>query len=156
MPSSASADASAPVVNAVTPGWEPPYGGGQRVIISGSNFAPGAQVFFGENAAMMVSFVDPATIQAWSPFQHGFFAGAFLDNPKFPELNQAIDKIAKAHGVSNTTIAIAWILRHPARMQAIVGTTNVQRVRDSAKAGDVDLSRPEWYELYRAAGNKLP
>lgn len=96
------------------------------------------------------------TIQAWSPFQHGFFAGPFLENPKFPELNQAIDKMAKLLGVSNTTIAIAWILRHPAKMQAIVGTTTPQRIRDSAKAADVELTRPQWYELYRAAGNKLP
>lgn len=96
------------------------------------------------------------TIQPWSPFQYGFFKGAFLDNDKFPELNQKIDAIAKAKGVTNTAIAIAWILRHPARMQPIIGTTNLKRVKDSCKAADVTLTRPEWYEIYRAAGNKLP
>lgn len=96
------------------------------------------------------------TVQAWSPFQFGFFEGAFLDNPKFPELNKAIDAMAKAYGVSNTTIAIAWILRHPARIQPIVGTTNPERVRQVAKASDVALTRPQWYELYCAAGNTLP
>lgn len=96
------------------------------------------------------------TVQAWSPLQFGFFEGVFLDNPKFPELNRAIDAMAKSFGVSNTTIAIAWILRHPARIQPIVGTTNPERVRQVAKASDVTLSRPQWYELYCAAGNALP
>jgi predicted oxidoreductase len=96
------------------------------------------------------------TIQPWSPFQYGFFEGVFLDNDKFPELNRVIDKIAAAKGVPNTAIAIAWLLRHPAKMQPIIGTTNPQRVKDSCKASDITLSREEWYEIYLAAGNKLP
>jgi predicted oxidoreductase len=100
--------------------------------------------------------LNEITIQPWSPFQYGFFEGVFLDNPKFPELNQTIDRIAAAKGVTNTAIAIAWLLRHPARMQPIIGTTNPQRVKDVAKASDVTLSRQEWYEIYLAAGNKLP
>jgi len=96
------------------------------------------------------------TIQPWSPFQYGFFEGAFLNNDKFVELNQKIDEIASAWGVTNTAIAIAWLLRHPARMQPIVGTTNPGRVRDVCKASDVKLTRQEWYAIYRAAGNKLP
>jgi len=96
------------------------------------------------------------TIQPWSPFLYGFFEGVFLDNPKFPELNAKINEIAAAHSVSNVTIAIAWLLRHPAHMQPIIGTTNPQRVKDSAKASDIRLSREEWYSIYLAAGNKLP
>lgn len=96
------------------------------------------------------------TIQPWSPFQHGFFSGVFLGHEKFPELNAKIDEVAAKHGVNNTTIAIAWLLRHPARMQPITGTTNPGRLRDCVKAADVHLSREEWYEIYRAAGNKLP
>ena len=95
-------------------------------------------------------------IQPWSPFQYGFFEGVFLDNPKFPELNQKINEIAEAKGVTNTAIAVAWLLRHPAHMQPIVGTTSAARVKDVSKASDVTLSREEWYEIYRAAGNKLP
>ncbi len=95
-------------------------------------------------------------IQPWSPFQYGFFEGAFLDNPKFPELNQTINAIAKDKGVTNTAIAIAWLLRHPAHMQPILGTTNPQRVEDSCKASDITLTREEWYQVYLAAGNKLP
>jgi predicted oxidoreductase len=96
------------------------------------------------------------TIQPWSPFQYGFFEGVFLDNDKFPELNAVINRLAAAYGVTNTAIAIAWILRHPARMQPIIGTTNAQRVRDICKASDVTLTRQEWYEVYIAAGNVLP
>ncbi|MBR2565244.1 MAG: aldo/keto reductase [Paenibacillus sp.] len=96
------------------------------------------------------------TIQPWSPFQYGFFEGVFLDNEKFPELNAKIDEIAAKYDVSNTTIAIAWLLRHPAKMQPVTGTMNIDRLRDCVKASDVHLTRLEWYEIYRAAGNVLP
>lgn len=96
------------------------------------------------------------TVQPWSPFLFGFFEGVFLDNPKFPELNQTIDRMAAAKGVANTAIAIAWLLRHPARMQPIVGTTKPDRLKDICKASDITLTRQEWYEIYLAAGNKLP
>ncbi|HMN59293.1 MAG TPA: aldo/keto reductase [Anaerolinea sp.] len=96
------------------------------------------------------------TVQPWSPFLYGFFEGVFLDNPKFPELNLKINEIAAKYGVPNTAIAIAWILRHPARMQPIIGTTKPQRVKDSCKASNVRLSRQEWYDIYLAAGNALP
>jgi predicted oxidoreductase len=96
------------------------------------------------------------TIQPWSPFQYGFFEGVFLDNDKFPALNLVINEIAAVKGVANTAIAIAWLLRHPAKMQPIVGTTNPQRLKDICKASDITLSRQEWYEIYLAAGNKLP
>lgn len=96
------------------------------------------------------------TIQPWSPFQFGFFEGVFLDNAKFPELNKKIDEVAASHAVSNTTIAIAWLLRHPAKMQPITGTMNLQRLLDCCKASEVELSREEWYAISTAAGNELP
>ncbi|MFN8447692.1 MAG: aldo/keto reductase [Anaerolineae bacterium] len=96
------------------------------------------------------------TIQPWSPFQYGFFEGTFLDNDKFPELNQRIDALAAEKGVTNTAIAIAWILRHPAHMQPIVGTTNADRVKAICRASDISLTRKEWYDIYLAAGNRLP
>jgi predicted oxidoreductase len=100
--------------------------------------------------------LNDITIQCWSPFQHGFFQGVFLDNPAFPELNAKIDEIAAQYGVSNTTIATAWLLRHPAHMQPVTGTMNVERLADCAKAGDITLTRDEWYAIYLAAGNILP
>lgn len=96
------------------------------------------------------------TIQPWSPFQHGFFGGVYLGNERFPELNRAIDETAAAHGVSNTAVVIAWLLRHPAKMQPVSGTMNPGRLRDICRAADIVLSREEWYAIYRAAGNVLP
>ncbi len=95
-------------------------------------------------------------IQAWSIMQYGQFAGAFLGNEKFPELNAAINRIAEVHGVAPGTIATAWVLRHPAKMQAVMGTTNPVHVRESAAAGDLVLSREEWYEIYAAGPRQLP
>ncbi|MBB6671939.1 aldo/keto reductase [Cohnella nanjingensis] len=96
------------------------------------------------------------TIQPWSPFQYGFFKGVFLDNELFPELNKKIDEVAAKYEVSNTTIAIAWLLRHPANMQPVIGTMNIERLKDCCKAADIRLTREEWYEIYRSAGNVLP
>ncbi|EUJ19893.1 putative oxidoreductase [Listeria grandensis FSL F6-0971] len=96
------------------------------------------------------------TIQAWSPFQFGFFEGVFLDNPKFPELNTVIDRIAAEKGVENTAIATAWILRHPAKIQTVVGTMNPERLQAISAASNITLTRQEWYEIYLAAGNELP
>jgi predicted oxidoreductase len=100
--------------------------------------------------------LNDITIQPWSPFQYGFFEGVFLGNKIFPELNQKIDEIAARYEVSNTTIAIAWLLRHPAKMQPVIGTMNVDRLIECCNASEIDLSREEWYEIYRAAGNILP
>ncbi|MFO7841946.1 MAG: aldo/keto reductase [Fidelibacterota bacterium] len=95
-------------------------------------------------------------IQPWSPFLFGFFEGVYLDHPQFPELNAVLDRIAKEKGVSKEALVIAWILRHPARMQPLVGTTNPERLKNICKASGITLTRPEWYEIYRAAGNELP
>lgn len=96
------------------------------------------------------------TLQAWSPMQYGFFEGVFLGNEKFPELNKKIDEIAGRYGVTGTAVAIAWIMRHPAGIQPILGTTNVKRLVESCRAADFTLTRTEWYELYQAAGENLP
>jgi predicted oxidoreductase len=96
------------------------------------------------------------TVQAWSPFQHGFFEGPFLGNPKFATLNAVIQRVAQAHGVTDTAVAVAWISRHPARIQTVLGTTTPQRLRDAAQSQDFVLSRADWYEIYKAAGNILP
>ncbi len=96
------------------------------------------------------------TIQPWSPMQYGFFEGCFIDNEKFPELNNSLEIIAEKYSVSKTTVAFAWILRHPAKLQPITGTTNINRLRDCIKATEIKLTREEWYDIYRAAGNILP
>ena len=96
------------------------------------------------------------TIQTWSPFQYGFFEGVFLDNEKFPKLNEALEEIAQKYGVTKITIATAWILRHPAHMQVIAGTMNEKRLEEICKAIEITLSREEWYQIYLAAGHILP
>lgn len=96
------------------------------------------------------------TIQAWSPLQYGFFEGTFLDNEKFESLNQVLSEVAGQYKVTKAAIAIAWILRHPANMQVIVGTMNEEHLKELCKAAPVHLSRQEWYRLYQAAGNELP
>lgn len=96
------------------------------------------------------------TIQTWSPFQYGFFEGVFLNNEKFSELNQILEKIATRYEVTPTTIATAWILRHPAHMQVVAGTMNEKRLEEICKASEITLSREEWYQIYLAAGHILP
>lgn len=100
--------------------------------------------------------LNKITIQPWSPMQHGFFKGCFIDNEKFPEINETLAKIGEKYGASKNAIAFAWILRHPAKMQPVTGTTNLTRLTDCIKGAEINLTREEWYEIYRAAGNVLP
>ncbi len=100
--------------------------------------------------------LNKITIQPWSPMQYGFFEGCFIDNEKFPTLNATMDRIAGQYDISKTTLAFAWILRHPAKMQPVTGTTNLHRLADCLQAADVKLTREDWYEIYKAAGNILP
>lgn len=96
------------------------------------------------------------TIQAWSPLQYGFFEGTFVDNPKFPELNDVLEKFARREGVTKAAVALAWILRHPAKMQVIIGSMNPEHIKEAAQASKVTLSHHDWYELYLASGKYLP
>lgn len=96
------------------------------------------------------------TIQAWSPFQYGNFAGTFINNPKFPKLNKMLDKLADKYQVGKNAIAAAWILKHPANMQMIMGTMNPEHIMDSVAGGEIELTDQEWYNLYFAAGHILP
>ena len=96
------------------------------------------------------------TVQAWSPFQYGQIEGNFIGNPKFPEVNEALQKVAEQKGVSKNAIAAAWILRHPANTQVIIGTMTPAHIIDSAKGADISLTAQEWYDIYLAAGNDLP
>ena len=95
-------------------------------------------------------------VQTWSPLQKGFFEGTFIGNEEYKELNTILDSLAEKYHVTSDAIAYAWLLRYPAKMQVIIGTTNPNRVKNAAKAAEITLTRGEWYEVYRAAGNKLP
>ena len=95
-------------------------------------------------------------IQAWSVLQFGYFKGNFVGNEKFQALNQVLDRLAFKYGVTPSTISISWILRYPAKMQAVVGTTNPKHLIEASQATNFNLTRKEWYEIYLAAGNNLP
>ena len=100
--------------------------------------------------------LNDITVQAWSPFQAGFFTGPFLGSPEYAELNQVIDRLAAQYDVSPIAIATAWITRHPANMQVVLGTTTPDRVAAAAQGSDLPLTRAEWYEMFRAAGHVVP
>ncbi len=100
--------------------------------------------------------LNDITIQAWSPFQAGFFTGVFLGSPEYPEVNAVIDRLAAKYDVPPIAIATAWITRHPAQMQVVLGTTSPERVAGAALGSDIPLTRAEWYELFRAAGHIVP
>ncbi|RKM63117.1 aldo/keto reductase family oxidoreductase [Butyrivibrio sp. XB500-5] len=112
--------------------------------------------FMRDGSALDYCRLKDITIQAWSPLQVGMFKGTFIDNPEFPALNKALEELAQREGVSKTAIAIAWILRHPAKMQAIIGTMNPDHIKDVCDATKVNLSHHDWYELYLASGKFLP
>jgi predicted oxidoreductase len=110
-----------------------------------------------DNGILDYARLHDIVLQAWSPFQKGFFDGVFLDDREnFAELNDVLDELAQKYGVTPTGIAVAWITRHPANMQVVLGTTTEQRVRDSAAGSDIPLTREEWYRLFTAAGHTLP
>lgn len=100
--------------------------------------------------------LNDITIQPWSPLQHGFIAGTFLDNADFPKLNELLWEMAEKYDVTPTGIAIAWLLRLPEKMQPIVGSTNLERLKEISKASDITLSREDWYKIYKTAGYRLP
>jgi len=100
--------------------------------------------------------LNDITVQAWSPFQAGFFNGVFLGSPDYPELNAVIDRLVAKYDVPAIAVATAWITRHPAQMQVVLGTTNPERVAGAALGSDVPLTRAEWYEMFRTAGYTVP
>ena len=100
--------------------------------------------------------LEDITVQAWSPFQYGMFKGTFLDSPEYPELNSVLDDLALKYEADKTAIASAWIMRHPAGMQVIAGTTKPERLVSVCRGTELDLSREDWYRLYKSAGNHLP
>lgn len=97
------------------------------------------------------------TVQTWSPFQYGYFEGNFIGNQeKYPELNQVMQELGEKYGVTPAAIAAAWILRHPAHMQVITGSTNTGRIKEIIKGSEISLESEEWYRLYLSSGHILP
>ena len=127
------------------------------MVTSGMNVnMKNAESVMHDGSFLEYSRIKNITIQAWSPFQYGFFKGNYVDSDEYPELNQKLSEIGEKYGITKTGAAAAWILRHPADMQLIAGTMNPQHLTEICRASDVVLSRSEWYQIYRAAGHMLP
>jgi predicted oxidoreductase len=109
-----------------------------------------------DNNVLSYSRLHNITIQAWSPFQFGRFEGVIIDHPDFPVLNETLQVLADKYGVTKNTIAVAWILRHPAHMQVVIGSMTPTRIAEMTQVDQVTLTNQEWYDLYLAAGNTLP
>ena len=110
-----------------------------------------------DGSALEYFRIKGITVQAWSPFQGGFFEGPFIgDREKYPALNEKLDEMAIKYGVTPIAIATAWILRHPANIQLISGSMSSKRMKDIASGADIELTREDWYAIYRAAGHRLP
>lgn len=127
------------------------------MVTSGMNVnMKNEESFMHDGALLEYSRINNMTIQAWSPFQYGFFKGTFIDNDLFPELNRKLLEIGEKYNLSKTGVAAAWIMRHPANMQIVAGTMNPERLCEVCAASDIVLTRQEWYDIYRAAGHVLP
>ena len=127
------------------------------MITSGMNVnMKNAESVVHDGGVLEYSRINKITIQTWSPFQHGFFDGTYIDNDDFSELNAKLEHVGEKYGLTKTGAAAAWILRHPANMQLIAGTMNPERLKEICKAADVTLTRSEWYDIYCSAGHCLP
>ncbi len=110
-----------------------------------------------DNGMLDYARINGITLQAWSPFQAGFFTGVFLgDREHYADLNDVLDELAAKYAVTPTGIATAWLTRHPARIQIVLGTTKPERVKEAVAGSDVVLTREEWYRLFTAAGHIVP
>ncbi|MCR5162125.1 MAG: aldo/keto reductase [Lachnospiraceae bacterium] len=128
-----------------------------NIIDSGINFNTGTDAGIVRDGGLLeYARLKKITLQAWSPFQYGMFEGTFIGSEKYPKLNAVLDKMAEKYGITSNALAVAWIMRHPANIQTIVGSTNISRIRDISRAAGITLSREDWYRLYMAAGNRLP
>jgi predicted oxidoreductase len=107
--------------------------------------------------------IERITPMAWSPLAAGLIGGGatrLLSAQKAyrPELFlPVLEAVAQSHGVSRTVVALAWLLKHPAGILPIIGTTNPERIREATRAPELELTREEWYRLLIAArGGPLP
>ena len=96
------------------------------------------------------------TPMAWSPLAKGLLLGTARDERE-QKLQTLLARIAAEKSATPAAIALAWLLRHPSRMQPIIGSTNPARIREAVRADAIELSRGEWYSLLTAArGKPLP
>lgn len=135
------------------------FGLGHAALVArgiASNMEGLAQSVDRDGGLLEYSRMHGITLQAWGPFWHGFYDSLIFDDPSLAMLQTVLARLAEEYRTTPTAIATAWITRHPAQMQVIVGTTRASRVREAVEGAAITLSRREWYELFRAAGYKVP
>lgn len=100
--------------------------------------------------------LNDITIQAWSPLQMPNWQGCFINNSNYSQLNEVLCEIACKYDTTPSSVAYAWILRHPAKMQVVTGSTSESHLFEAFNSVKIQLSREEWYRLYLASGHILP
>jgi predicted oxidoreductase len=92
------------------------------------------------------------TVQPWSPLARGVASGRAAEDPdgRIARTLQTVDALAGELGVSREAVLIAWLLRHPAKFQPIIGTMNPQRIANCCQADRVEMTREQWWRLFGA------
>lgn len=95
-------------------------------------------------------------MEAWSVLQgdHPWGYRSFVGDPEYAKLNEVMDRLAEKYDVGKHAIACAWIMRHPAGIIPMVGTTNPKHLAETLKCTEFEITRPEWYELFLSVGNR--
>lgn len=99
------------------------------------------------------------SIQAWSPLAGGIYSGkeSKAEDPRITDTTKIVTKIAEKYKVSKDAIVLAWLLKHPANIKPVIGTTNPQRIKNSVESLNIDITSDEWYELLVASsGLRMP
>lgn len=102
--------------------------------------------------------INGIELQSWRPLCQGKYSGNYhgVDKKVLKQI-ELVTKIARAHGVSNEAVVLGWVMRHPAHIKPVIGTTNIKRIQACLEAEKIQLSRHEWYELYiEMVGKHLP
>lgn len=102
------------------------------------------------------SMLKDIQIQAWSPLMASWDDGTFIDNPKYQNVNKVLEELSNKYNVTKNAIAVSWILRHPASITPIVGTTSKKHLLEMIEGTKIKLTKEEWYRLYLSNNHLLP
>ena len=95
-------------------------------------------------------------LQAWSPYGVGFFEGSIFDAARYPQYDYALSKMADKYGVSKCAIATSFVLSLSKDITLITGSTDPSHIEEALEGERVNLSKEDWYTLYKDSGHRLP
>jgi predicted oxidoreductase len=125
-----------------------------------TNQKAGTDINFSEGL-LEFSRLENIQVQAWAPLAYGKYSGRELDNPSESVLKtkQLVQKLAEEKETTSEAIVLGWLMRHPAIIQPVIGTTNPERIQncgDAVRQSEI-MTREEWYSLYVASrGGMMP